>query len=71
MQIVALQWLRPGFTFDLHVDELNRPYPVRVTRLGGKVDAVSQSIKVIGEIAVAAPELMAGMSGRASLRAPY
>jgi len=30
----------------------------------GRVDPVSQSIRVIGVIAGAAPDLMAGMSGR-------
>ena len=65
-----LAWLRPGSMFDIHVDELNKLYPVRVIRLGGKVDAVSQSIKVIAEFTVAAPELMAGMSGRVNLRPP-
>jgi hypothetical protein len=41
-----------------------------VTRLGGRFDPVSQSIKVIGEIIGAAPELMAGMSGRATMAPP-
>jgi hypothetical protein len=36
-------------------------------RRGGRVDPVSQSIKVIGEITGDAPELMAGMSGRATI----
>lgn len=33
-------------------------------------DPVSQTIKVFGEISGAAPELMAGMSGRANIAAP-
>ena len=35
-----------------------------VTRLGARVDPVSQSIKVIGETTAQAPDLMAGMSGQ-------
>lgn len=65
-----LAWLRPGFLFQMQIDETGKSYPVRVTRLGGRVDPVSQSIKVIGEITVEAPELMAGMSGRATMREP-
>jgi membrane fusion protein, multidrug efflux system len=65
-----LGWLKPGTTFQLHVDETGRDYPARIMRLGGRVDPVSQSIKVIGEIIAAAPELMAGMSGRASMSPP-
>jgi hypothetical protein len=41
-----------------------------VTRLGGRVDPVSQSIKVIGVISGEAPELTAGMSGRATFLPP-
>ena len=40
------------------------------TRLGGRVDPVSQSIQVFGEIDGTVPELMAGMSGRAELAPP-
>jgi hypothetical protein len=41
-----------------------------VTRLGGRVDPVSQSIRVIGEITSGVNELMSGMSGRASIAPP-
>jgi hypothetical protein len=39
-------------------------YRARVTRLGGRVDPISQSIKMIGEITGDTPDLLAGMSGR-------
>jgi membrane fusion protein, multidrug efflux system len=65
-----LSWLKPGFQFQVHIDETDKTYPARITRLGGRVDPISQSIKVIGEITADAPELMAGMSGRASLTPP-
>ena len=65
-----LGWLKPGYAFEVHIDETGKTYPARVTHLGGKVDPVSQSIKVIGEITSDAPELMAGMSGRASIAPP-
>jgi membrane fusion protein (multidrug efflux system) len=61
-----LPWLKPGHLFEILVDETVKAYPVRVIRLGGRVDPVSQSIKVIGEITDPAPELMAGMSGKAN-----
>jgi membrane fusion protein, multidrug efflux system len=65
-----LSWLKPGYPFQVRIDETEKTYPARVTRLGGRVDPVSQSIKVIGEIIGAAPDLMAGMSGRANIPAP-
>jgi membrane fusion protein, multidrug efflux system len=65
-----LSWLKPGYAFQVKIDETEKTYPARVTRLGGRVDPVSQSIKVIGEIIGSAPDLMAGMSGRATMTPP-
>jgi membrane fusion protein (multidrug efflux system) len=65
-----LNWLKPGTAFQVKIDETDKTYPARVTRLGGRVDPVSQSIKVIGEITGDAPDLMAGMSGRATMTPP-
>ena len=65
-----LSWLKPGYGFQVRIDETEKTYPARVTRLGGRVDPVSQSIKVIGEIIGDAPDLMAGMSGRANIPPP-
>jgi membrane fusion protein (multidrug efflux system) len=65
-----LSWLKPGYAFQVRIDETEKIYPAKVTRLGGRVDPVSQSIKVIGEITGNAPELMAGMSGRATVTPP-
>jgi membrane fusion protein (multidrug efflux system) len=65
-----LSWLKPGYAFQVNIDETDKSYPARITRLGGRVDPVSQSIKVIGEIDGDAPDLMAGMSGRATMTPP-
>jgi membrane fusion protein (multidrug efflux system) len=65
-----LSWMKPGYQFQVHIDETDKTYPARISRLGGRVDPISQSIKVIGEITADAPELMAGMSGRAIITPP-
>jgi RND family efflux transporter MFP subunit len=65
-----LSWLKVGSPFDLQIDETGKTYKARITRLSGRVDPVSQSIKVIGEITSDAPDLMAGMSGRAGMSPP-
>ncbi len=65
-----LSWLKVGYKFDLHIEETDKSYPVRVVRLAGRVDPVSQSIKVFGEIVSGANGLMAGMSGRATISPP-
>jgi RND family efflux transporter MFP subunit len=65
-----LNWLKPGYAFQVKIDETDKTYSARVTRLGGRVDPVSHSIKVFGEITGDAPELMAGMSGRVTVTPP-
>jgi len=65
-----LAWLKPGAAFQIAVDETGRSYPVKLARLGARVDPVSQSIKVVGEITGAFPELLAGMSGKVLLAPP-
>jgi membrane fusion protein, multidrug efflux system len=65
-----LAWLKSGYVFHVEIEETGKTYPARVTRLGGRVDAVSQSIRLFGEITSPAPELMAGMSGRADIAPP-
>jgi len=62
-----LAWLRPGDGFSLDIDELSRRFPARVTRIGARVDAVSHSVKVVGEIIGPIDHLMAGMSGRVTM----
>jgi membrane fusion protein (multidrug efflux system) len=65
-----LSWLKTGYAFEVHIDETGKTYPAKITRLSGRVDPISQSVKVIGEITGDAPELMAGMSGRATITPP-
>lgn len=65
-----LSWLKPGGGFQVAVDETGRSYPAKVARLGARVDPVSQSIKVTGEITGGFPELLAGMSGKVIMAPP-
>jgi membrane fusion protein, multidrug efflux system len=65
-----LAWLKPGMPFKVDIHETEKTYSAQVMRLSGRVDPVSQTIKVIGEITQTAPELMAGMSGRVVITPP-
>lgn len=65
-----LAWLKVGGTFQIAVDETGKSYPAKVARLGARVDPVSQSVKVVGEIAGNFPELLAGMSGKVVMTPP-
>ncbi len=65
-----LAWLKPGLVFDIVVDETAGRYPARITHIGGRVDPVSQSVKVYAELEKRPPELLVGMSGTAALVPP-
>lgn len=61
-----LSWLKPGNRFAVQIEELGRTYQARVIRLGARIDPVSQSLPIIGEIEGSHNELIPGMSGWAS-----
>jgi membrane fusion protein, multidrug efflux system len=65
-----LAWLKVGQTFKVAIDENGQTYPARVTRLGARIDPVSQSIGVAAVIDGSFHELIAGMSGRVLLTPP-
>jgi RND family efflux transporter MFP subunit len=64
-----LIWLKPGAKFQVRIDETGKTYPASVVRTGARIDPVSQSIKIKGQIAGRYPELLAGMSGVVSFPA--
>lgn len=59
----AMPNLAPGKHFRVTLDEVAKTYQAEITRVGGKVDPVSQTIKVYGRITDKADELLPGMSG--------
>ncbi|EFL90991.1 efflux RND transporter periplasmic adaptor subunit [Ahrensia sp. R2A130] len=65
-----LRWVKPGTTFDFAVDELGTSFRAKVARLGAKVDAVSQTIKLTGTFIKRPQNVLAGMSGTAKFAPP-
>lgn len=65
-----LVWLKPGHAFQTAIDETGKTYPVKLIRIGARIDPVSQSVRVTGAIGGHFPELAAGMSGRVLLSPP-
>lgn len=65
-----LSWIKPGERFQIAIDETGRSYPVRFTRIGARIDPVSQSVRVSAAIDGRFPELVAGMSGRVDITVP-
>lgn len=60
-------FLKPGLRFPVDIDETGAPVAAEVVRLGGKVDPVSQSVRVYARLVEQPAGLMAGMSGVARL----
>lgn len=56
-------WLVQGYKFEIKLDETGKSYPAKVTRVSGKIDSVSQTIKVAAVIDGEFKELSPGMSG--------
>jgi len=65
-----LSWLQAGGRFNVQIDETRKTYPAKFTRIGARVDPVSQSVKVAAAIDGRYPELMAGMSGKVQVTPP-
>lgn len=63
-----LEWLRPGAPFALKIDETGKSYSGQVSKLGSRVDPVSQSVKIYGTLKNSASELLAGMSGEVAFQ---
>jgi RND family efflux transporter MFP subunit len=65
---VWLTHVKAGNPFNVTIDETGKTYAARVRRVNGKVDAVSQSIELEGELTARAAELLPGMSGTADFQ---
>ncbi|HYD71060.1 efflux RND transporter periplasmic adaptor subunit [Azospirillum sp.] len=60
---VWLRWLREGSPFSLTLDENGRSLAAKVDRIVGRVDPVSQTIRLLGRLDAPPPGLLPGMSG--------
>jgi RND family efflux transporter MFP subunit len=56
-------WLTEGYKFEIKLDETGKSYPAKITRVNGKIDPVSQTIKVAAVIDGEFKEISPGMSG--------
>lgn len=62
-----LAWLKTGTSFSVQIEEMGgRSYPAHVVRVGAKIDALSQTAVIAGEIDGRQIELLPGMSGWAT-----
>jgi len=63
-------WLVNGYDFQVKVDETGKSYPAKITRVGARIDPVSQTFKVAAVVNGDFPELTPGMSGTVEIKAP-
>lgn len=63
-------WLTKNYRFTVKVDETGRSYPAKVTRVGARIDPISQTLKIAAVIDGDYPELVPGMSGTLDIRPP-
>lgn len=63
-------WLVEGYKFEVRVDETGKTYPAKITRVGARIDAISQTIKVAAVIDGDYNELAPGMSGTLEIKPP-
>jgi membrane fusion protein, multidrug efflux system len=68
--MVPSRWvagLQTGGGFLVRIDETGEQYPARITQIGGAIEPISQSVRIVGEITAVAPSVLLGMSGSAIL----
>ena len=65
-----MEWVKPGTTFQIFIEEVGKSFPAEVTSLSARVDAVSRTIKIYAKLKGNFPELLPGMSGYAEFNKP-
>lgn len=63
-------WLTPGYQFKINVDETGKSYPAKITRVGAKIDSISQTVKLAAVVDGEFPDLAPGMSGTLEITPP-
>ncbi|MDM0041162.1 efflux RND transporter periplasmic adaptor subunit [Variovorax sp. J22G21] len=65
-----LAWLKIGDSLEGKVDETGSVCALKVTRVSGRVDAVSQTVEIETELASTTGQVLPGMSGQVRSPAP-
>lgn len=65
-----LMWLKEGDNFQLYINETHKSYTGEIAKIIYSVDAVSQSIRLIGSIQGNQEGLFIGASGTATFKGP-
>ena len=58
-----LRWLEPGINCPIAVDETGKNYDIKISRVGARVDPVSQTVRIFASFKNEVTDILAGMSG--------
>lgn len=58
-----LKWLHKGMNFTITIYETQQTLPAKIDRISGRVDPISQTIRIIGTFVKQPDNLLSGMSG--------
>ena len=65
-----LKWIRPGIDISMVIDETGKNYDLEISRIGARVDPVSQTIRIFSSFKSDAADVLAGMSGAVIINLP-
>lgn len=66
-----LAWLQPGVSCPIIIDETGKSYEIYISRIGARVDPVSQTLRIFASFKDNVPDILAGMSGKAVFNFPH
>lgn len=69
--MVPSHWVgivKPGSLFTVQIDETGATFPAIVKQIGGAIDPVSKSVRLIGEVSDRSASVAPGMSGTATFQ---
>lgn len=60
-----LTWLRIGSSFNVHINDIDKTIPAKVSFINPEIEPISQTVKIVGVISPSNPLLKPGMTGQA------
>lgn len=61
-----LSWLKAGALFQIRLEDLDKTVEAKVTRIGARIDPISQSVALVAVVTGSSAGLLPGMSGWAT-----
>ncbi|UJP05609.1 MAG: HlyD family efflux transporter periplasmic adaptor subunit [Nitrosomonas sp.] len=65
-----LRWIKAGIHCPMTIDETGKNYEIEISRVGARVDPVSQTVRIFASFKGDAADVLAGMSGTVTFSLP-